>query len=182
MGMFTRTLTAAPFGTLCAEGQSKVWDFLTPRFMEVPADDFLGEQQGAYAIPWEQDQLVHIDVISGDDNGLLWLTLGFISPDPLDVLHIACGESATSVMEEDVLYLERNDQDLACSGQVMKLVACDDHIALSLTPEGASSLGLPAQTHFSFRQHPALFAAGAAQMARMAASGQTCIKVQNHVV
>jgi len=142
MGMFTRTLAAPPFGTLRAEGQSKVWEgeidlpplgqgftlrihgvstgpspaqtaafarvlenagqireqatpaligfllecevvpddvsltadtlwkFLEPCFLEVHADDYLGEPQSAcaigYAIPWEQDQLVHIDVINGE--------------------------------------------------------------------------------------------------------------------
>lgn len=118
------------------------------------------------------------EVFSGDDNGLLWLSLGFISSEPLDVLHIACGATATGVAEEDALYLERNDQDLACSGQVLSLVAGDGRIAFSLTPEGASSLGLPAQTRFGFKQHPALFAPAAAQLARMRASGQACIVVQ----
>lgn len=118
------------------------------------------------------------EAFSGDDNGLLWLSLGFVSPEPLDVLHIACGETATGVAEEDALYLERNDQDLACSGQVLLLVAGDGHIACSLTPEGASLLGLPAQARFSFQQHPALFAPAAAQLARMRSSGQACIVMQ----
>jgi hypothetical protein len=49
---------------------ANLWDFLQPCFLEVHADDYLGEQQSAcaigYAIPWEQDQLVHIDVINGE--------------------------------------------------------------------------------------------------------------------
>jgi hypothetical protein len=118
------------------------------------------------------------EIFNGEDYGLLWLTLGFISQQPLDVLHIACGETATGVAEEDALYLERNDQDLACSGQVLSLVARDGSIAFSLTREGASSLGLPAQTRFSFKEHPALFTPAAVQLARMKASGQACIVVQ----
>jgi len=122
------------------------------------------------------------ELFSGDDDGLLWLTLGFASAaEPLDVLHVACGASATGIAEEDALYLERNDQDLACSGQVLALVAGDGSIALSLTPQGAASLQLPAQTRFSFKQHPALFAPAAAQLARMRASGQACIEVHGHV-
>lgn len=118
------------------------------------------------------------EVFSGDDDGLLWLTLGFTSPDPHDVLHIACGKTATGVAGEDELYLERTDQDLACSGQVLALAAGEGCIALSLTPEGASSLKLGEHTCFTFNEHPALLALARVQLAQMRASGQACITIQ----
>jgi len=119
-----------------------------------------------------------MELFSGDSDGLLWLSLGFISSDPLDVLHIACGKTATGVAGEDALYLERADQSDACSGQVLALVARQGCIALSLTQEGASSLQLQQHTRFTFNEQPVLFASAEAQLARMRASGQTCIVVQ----
>ncbi len=116
------------------------------------------------------------EVFSGDDDGLLWLTLGFVSPaEPLDVLHIACGKVATGAADADALYLERNDQDLACSGQVLALTVNDTDVTLRLTAEGATALGLPTVTRFCFIQHAALHALAADQLARMARSGQSCI-------
>lgn len=117
------------------------------------------------------------EIFSGDED-FLWLTLGFVSPtDPLDALHIACGKTQTGIPEQDALYLERTDHDLACSGQVLALHARKGAIALDLTPSGAAALGLPAQIRFTFNQHPALFAQAAAQLARMEANGQSCIAV-----
>lgn len=47
-----------------------LWDFLEPCFLEVHPDDYLGAEQSAcsigYEIPWEQSQLVHIDLINGE--------------------------------------------------------------------------------------------------------------------
>jgi hypothetical protein len=38
------------------------------------------------------------ELFVGDDDGLLWLSLGFASPtEPLDVLHIVCGKAATAL-------------------------------------------------------------------------------------
>lgn len=119
------------------------------------------------------------ELFVGDDDGLLWLTLGFASPaEPLDVLHIVCGKAATGLADEDALYLERTDQDLACSGQVLALTACATTLALHLTAEGAAALGLPTHTRFTFNENPALFAQATAQLALMSACGQACIAVQ----
>lgn len=116
------------------------------------------------------------ELFFGDDDGLLWLTLGFASPaEPLDVLHIACGKAATGVADEDALYLERTDQDLACSGQVLTLAVRDGCVALTLTPAGAAAIDLPLHTDFTFNEHPALFTQAAAQLGRMAACRQSCI-------
>ena len=120
------------------------------------------------------------ELFLGDDDGLLWLTLGFVSPaEPLDVLHIACGKVATGVADEDALYLERTDQDLACSGQVLALAAHEGGVLLRLTAEGAAALGLPLHTRFTFLEHPELLAQAAAQLAQMAACGQSCIAVHD---
>lgn len=118
------------------------------------------------------------ELFVGDDDDLLWLTLGFASPaEPLDVLHIVCGKTATGLADEDALYLERTDQDLACSGQVLALTASKTTLALRLTAEGAAALRLPTHTRFTFNENPALFAQAAVQLAQMAACGQACIAV-----
>lgn len=117
------------------------------------------------------------EVFHGDDDGLLWLTLGYASPrDPLDVLHIACGQP-TGAAEQDALYLEGNDQSLAASGQVLALVAQAGRVELHLTPTGAAALGLAERVVFAFDRQPALFRPAALQLARMADCGQTCIRV-----
>jgi hypothetical protein len=117
----------------------------------------------------------------GDSDGLLWLTLGFASlGEPLDVLHIVCGKTPTGILEEDALYLERTSQDLACSGEVLALAVRDDGLALTLTPEGAGALDLPAHTRFTFEAQPALFAQAVVQLAQMAAVGHACIATNGH--
>lgn len=56
------------------------------------------------------------EVMTGSDDGLLWLSLGFASAhDPLDVLHIACGTALTGDTEADALYLERTASGPCCS-------------------------------------------------------------------
>lgn len=116
------------------------------------------------------------ETTTGSDDGLLWLSLGFASAnDPLDVLHIACGAAQTGGAEVDALYLERTDQSLACSGQVLQLRAEMDHITLHLTPAGASALRLAEHVRFDFSTPSALHAQALAQLARMAAAGQGCI-------
>lgn len=116
--------------------------------------------------------------MTGSDDGLLWLSLGFASAhDPLDVLHIACGAVLTGDAEADALYLERTDQSLACTGQVLQLRAEIDHIALHLTPAGASALQLAEHVRFDFSTPSALRAQALAQLARMADAGQGCIHI-----
>jgi len=117
-----------------------------------------------------------VEVHSGDGNGLLWLSLGFVSAhDPNDVLHIACGQQATGDPDDDALYLERTDQDLACSGEVRALRIGVTTVELTLSPKGAQALALPERVRFTFRQCPGLRAPVVAQLARMAAAGQACI-------
>jgi len=122
-----------------------------------------------------------VELFVGDDDGLLWLTLGFVSlGEPLDVLHIVCGRTPTGIPEEDALYLERTSQDLACSGEVVALAVRSDGLALTLTPEGAGALDLPAHTRFTFKAQPALFAQAASHLAQMAAVGHACIGTNGH--
>ena len=120
-----------------------------------------------------------VELFVGDDDGMLWLTLGFASlGEPLDVLHIVCGKIPTGILEEDALYLERTSQDLACSGEVLALAVRGNCLALTLTPEGAGALELPEHTRFTFKAQPALFAQAAGMLAQMAALGHACISVQ----
>jgi hypothetical protein len=117
-----------------------------------------------------------VEVHGGDGDGLLWLSLGFVSAqDPLDVLHIACGQQATGDAGCDALYLERTDQDLACSGEVRELRIGAMDLRMALSPAGAQALALPERVRFSFGREPHLHAQAAAQLARMAAAGQACI-------
>lgn len=117
-----------------------------------------------------------VEVHSGEGDGLQWLSLGFVSEhDPLDVLHIACGQQATGDAACDALYLERTDQDLACSGEVRALRIGAMAIELALSPAGAQALALPEYVRFTFHAQPGLHAQAAAQLARMAAAGQACI-------
>lgn len=119
-----------------------------------------------------------VEVHAGDGDGLLWLSLGFVSAhDPLDVLHIACGQQPTGDAGCDTLYLERTDQDLACSGEVRELRIGALDLDLALSPAGAQALALPERIRFTFRAQPGLHAQAAAQLARMAAAGQACIVV-----
>ncbi|MGJ7605069.1 hypothetical protein ACSFA7_12035 [Variovorax sp. LT1R20] len=117
-----------------------------------------------------------VELFAGDDDGMLWLTLGFASlGEPLDVLHIVCGKMPTGILEEDALYLERTSQDLACSGEVLALAVRSDGLALVLTPEGAGALELPEHVRFTFRAQPALFAQAVGMLVQMAALGHACI-------
>ena len=118
-----------------------------------------------------------IEVHAGAGDGLLWLSLGFVSAhDPFDVLHIACGQQPTGDAGCDALYLERTDQDMACSGEVRELRIGALDLDLALSPAGAQALALPERIRFTFHAQPGLHAQ-AAQLARMASAGQACIVI-----
>lgn len=126
--------------------------------------------------PTSEGDIDVVEVHGGGDDGLLWLSLGFVSAhDPLDVLHIACGRQMTGDAACDALYLERTDQDLACSGEVRELRIGAMALELALSPAGARALALPERVRFTFHAQPGLHAQAAAQLARMTAAGQTCI-------
>ena len=108
---------------------------------------------------------------------LIVLSLGFASAhDPLDVLHFACGRQRSGAEPppvEDLLYVERTDQSLACDGrEAVGLIGQSDHIELLLTGDGARLLGLGACTRFCFNAHPELCSAALAQIDAMAQAGQ----------
>ena len=96
-----------------------------------------------------------VEVHSGDGDGLLRLRLGFVSAhDPLDMLHIACGRQATGDAGCDALYLERTDQDLACSGEVPGLRVGAMDLELAVSPAGALVLALRERVRFTFQAQP----------------------------
>ncbi|MDP9989984.1 hypothetical protein J2W28_000636 [Variovorax boronicumulans] len=120
-----------------------------------------------------------VELFVGDDDGMLWLTLGFASlGEPLDVLHIVCGKTPTGILEEDALYLERTSQELACSGEVLAIALQGEGLVLALTPEGAGALELPEHVRFTFKAQPALFAQAVEMLAQMEAVGHACITVR----
>ena len=133
-----------------------------------------------------QMQDVEVEEIMVEEGELLVLSLGFASPDdPLDVLHIACGRTRSGAeppLLEDLLYLERTDQDLACDGRAVRaLIGHADHVELLLTAEGAAALGFAACTRFRFARHPALATEALRLLAEMAAAGQSQIAVRKAV-
>ena len=76
---------------------------------------------------------------------------------------------------EDLLYLERTDQGLACDGRkVIRLAACLDHVELVLSEEGAWLLQLPRLVRFRFGARPELLRIALAQLQALAAAGQDC--------
>lgn len=123
-----------------------------------------------------------IEELFTEDGDLLVLSLGFASADdPLDVLHVACGRQRSGHQLpriDDLLYLERTDQDLACDGRdVVRLAVRRDHVELVLRQEGARLLRLPEIVRFRFGAHPELFPVALAQLTAMAAAGQECIVI-----
>lgn len=112
---------------------------------------------------------------------LIVLSLGFVSAhDPLDILHFSCTRQRSGIEPppvEDLLYVERTDQSLACDGrEVTGLIGHADHIELRLTSEGARLLGLGLYTRFCFTAHPELRATALAQIDAMARAGQPNVK------
>lgn len=127
-----------------------------------------------------------IEEILFEEGELLVLSLGFASADdPLDILHIACGRTRSGAeppLLEDLLYLERTDQDLACDGHAVRaLIGHPDRVELVLTKEGAAALGLAARTRFRFTRQPSLAADALRLLAAMAAAGQSQVAVRKAV-
>ena len=118
-----------------------------------------------------------VEEINIDHPDLIVLSIGFCSTvDPLDVLHIVCprrqGGTAPPATE-DLLYLERTDQGLACDGRdVVSLSAGGGEIELQLTSGGARQLQLDAVTRFTFGDQRDLWTQALAQIRAMADAGQ----------
>jgi hypothetical protein len=125
-----------------------------------------------------------VEEVFAEENDLLVLSLGFVSAEnPLDVIHIVCGREKSGREPppvEDLLYIERTDQSLACDGRdVVSLAGYDDRIVLALTPEGARTLSLSERTVFRFDQHPDLIASAIGILAAMVSAGQEQVTVSN---
>ena len=123
-----------------------------------------------------------IEEVFTEEGDLLVLSLGFSSAsDPLDVLHLACGRQSDGHQPprvEDLLYLERTDQDLACDGrEVVRLAGRRDHVELVLSAAGARLLQLPQTVRFRFDARPELLPLALAQLGAMAAAGQDRIVI-----
>jgi len=123
-----------------------------------------------------------IEEVFTEERDLLVLSLGFSSAsDPLDVLHLACGRQIDGHQPprvEDLLYLERTDQDLACDGrEVVRLAGRRDHVELVLSEAGARLLQLPEIVRFHFDARPELLPVALARLRAMAAAGQDSIVI-----
>jgi len=123
-----------------------------------------------------------VEEIFTEQDNLLVLSLGFVSPDdPLDTIHFACGRrrsGASPPSIEDLLYVERTDQSLACDGsEVVRLASYRDRLELILTESGADALGLPAHTLFRFDEHTDLLADATTILLAMRQAGQEQILI-----
>ena len=123
-----------------------------------------------------------VEEIFTEQGDLLVLSLGFVSPDdPLDTLHFACGRTRSGAEPpslEDLLYVERTDQSLACDvNEVLRLACHRDRLELTLTEAGAEALDLPKHTVFRFDEHPKLLADATAILAAMRSAGQKQILI-----
>ena len=124
-----------------------------------------------------------VEEVFTEESDLLVLSLGFVSADdPLDIIHFACGRERSGSIPppaEDLLYVERTDQSLACDGcDVQSLIGDHDRIELLLTENGARALGLPMHTHYLFSKHPDLQPAAFSMLAAMVAAGQQQVAVR----
>lgn len=116
-----------------------------------------------------------------EENDLLVLSLAFASPeDPLDIVHIACGRARSSSSPppaEDLLYVERTDQELAYDGRDVLCLA--DRIELGSRKPAADALRLPAHTVFRFDKYPALLGAAINVLTAMVMAGQTQVAIND---
>ncbi|WP_460483523.1 hypothetical protein [Comamonas humi] len=123
-----------------------------------------------------------VEEVFTEHDDLIVLSLGFVSGhDPLDIRHFSCPHRCSGIKPppvEDLLYVERTDQSLACDGrEVIGLIGHGDSIELLLTEEGARQLGLGLRTCFGFNVHPALHTVAIVQIEAMARAGQSNVKL-----
>ncbi|MCT7376902.1 hypothetical protein [Chelativorans salis] len=110
-----------------------------------------------------------VDEVMTESGDRLALSLGFVSPnDPLDTLHFVAGNNPE---RKTPLYVERTDQSLSCIGQVIRFACEGGGLTLSLTEQGARSLGLKPMVRFGFDAHPELLVVAARQLAAIGRAG-----------
>jgi hypothetical protein len=84
---------------------------------------------------------------SGVDEGTGWVSLWFRAEGRLlEPLHLVCSREAQGgkFAKFDTLYLERDDQSVACYGGAKQVVVNAAGIAVQLNRAGVKALGLPA--------------------------------------
>ena len=84
------------------------------------------------------------EVHSGEDDGSLWVSLGFASQDnPLDVLHIVCTlqpDAQDRALGMAALYLERDDQSRGGYAGADRILAGADAVTVELNAAGRERL------------------------------------------
>ena len=92
------------------------------------------------------------ELMSGDDEGVLWVTLGYVSgQNPNDVLHIVVSKETTNQDWEsggDTVYLEGFDQSLSSNRGADRIFVDAEHIEISLNRVGVDALQLPPALRF----------------------------------
>ena len=84
---------------------------------------------------------------SGVDEGMGWVSLWFKAEGRLlEPLHFVCSREAQGgrFAKFDTLYLERDDQAVACYGGAKRVAVTESGIELQLNRDGVKALGLPA--------------------------------------
>lgn len=121
-----------------------------------------------------------------ENNELISLSLGFEShDDPYDILHIVSGKSlsnSTPKPLEDNLYLERTDQSLSCTGEVVSIKVENQLIKIEFTEVGSLSLGFDRVVEFSFSDFPEFFERAVNSLKLIASVGHQEIILQQPLI
>ena len=116
------------------------------------------------------------EIHSGEDDGCLWVSLGFASEDrPLDVLHIVCAwrpDAQDRALGMAAIYLERDDQSRGGYAGADRIGACEQAVTLELNDGGRRSLEFDAALRLTWTHAQAGKREALAILARM--SGYEC--------
>lgn len=119
------------------------------------------------------------EIHSGEDDGCLWVSLGFASEDrPLDVLHIVCAlrpDAQDRALGMAAIYLERDDQSRGGYAGADRIHAGEQAVALALNDDGRRSLEFDAALRLTWTDAQAGKREALAILARM--SGYECGRV-----
>lgn len=119
------------------------------------------------------------EIHSGEDDGCLWVSLGFASPDaPLDVLHIVCAlrpDAQDRALGMAAIYLERDDQSRGGYAGADRIHAGEDAVTVELNAAGRDCLEFDAPLRLTWTHAPPGRREALAILARM--SGCECGRV-----
>ena len=93
-----------------------------------------------------------VSVQSGEDDGCLWVSLGFTSAlQKYDVLHVVCGQEVDDQDRKlgmDGIYLERFDQAYSGYKGAREITVSESRVEVLLTKRGAKDLAFSGPVSF----------------------------------